>query len=198
MSIDSEVLFEISLYVLLFVLVVVIRWSRTRSEAPKPLVAVRPKPVGMHKKRKRPPRPAIDWRKVERVTEIPEFIREVPPAPPNSPVSEIFEPFIEPPIEEPVLEVLPDMDFERRRNYVKRQITDGEVLIKIETYNVCQIFVNGIEYHYVEKEGVTSWDCPSDIMIDDWFLVMPKHRRKRIPEPPHPLDCHVDTVPHFI
>jgi hypothetical protein len=91
-----------------------------------------------------------------------------------------------------------DCDFERRRSYMKRQVTDGEVMLKIMTYDVCQIFVNGIEYHYIFDGNSSSWDLPCELdWIRSWFLRIPKSRRRRFPEPPTPIVHTVGLIPVF-
>jgi hypothetical protein len=94
-----------------------------------------------------------------------------------------------------------DTDFERRRNYIKKQVTDGEVMMEFfSTYRVCQIFVYGIEYHYIYDGNKTSWDLPDNLShISDWFLKIPESRKRKFgSDPPIPLRHEPDPVPFFI
>lgn len=88
-----------------------------------------------------------------------------------------------------------DSDHLRRRKYMKHQITDGEVMMTIqEKFQICQVFVFGIEYHYVHVTGKGSvWELPEEIKSAciNWFLALPKAKQKKfcIGPPPDPL-CH--------
>lgn len=143
------------------------------------------------------------------------FSVQLPPTPPNSPVHELMDPNplqanylgygLDPSFDDYVIEelvVASDEDFERRRKYLKRSVTDGEVMMEVDTYKVCQIFVYGIEYHYVydERRGSTSWDYPGDLAesLSEWFLVIPKSRRRKLPEPPVPLVPEIGPIPLFL
>lgn len=89
-----------------------------------------------------------------------------------------------------------DSDHLRRRQYMKHQITDGEVMMTVrERFQICQVFVFGIEYHYVHVPGKGSvWELPEEIKSAciNWFLALPKAKQKKfcIGPPPDPL-CHM-------
>lgn len=217
---ESDLVLEIVLYFALLGLMFVIRWWQNSKHLYQPTAVARPVvklPLVRVKRKRRPVErressvEELSWRKVqptEKPKETPEnrkreiidlrpafehepvsFSYEVehPPCPPNSPS---FEPFL----------TVKDEDFERRRNYVKKQVTDGEVMMRIETYEVCQIFVHGIEYHYVFDGKDTSWDLPNELeSISEWFLKIPKSRRRKAPEtPPLPVEHIPDSQPVFI
>ena len=135
---------------------------------------------------------------------------QVPPPPPPSPVNQShfgldpsFTPFIEEHclLEEPVS----DMDHERRRKYIKKQVTDGEVMLTVrEKFHICQIFVFGIEYHYVYVPGeLCAWELPAEIKTacGQWYLSLPRAKQKKymMEKPPDPLchDNHVQSQPSF-
>lgn len=142
------------------------------------------------------PKPVIDLRPA---FENFAFEPELPMCPPNSPVAaEYGYEGLDPSFD--AFKNLKDEDFERRRSYVKKQVTDGEVMMKIATYEICQIFVHGIEYHYVFDGRETSWDIPKELeSISNWFLKIPKSRRRRAPDtPPVPLEHVPDNSPVFI
>ena len=97
-----------------------------------------------------------------------------------------------------------DLDYERRRAYLKRQITDGEIMAEIDGWRLCLLFVHGIEYHYCVKDGVCQWELPprEDIAnkCKDWYLVLPKSKRKKygLEVPPAPLEPdEADHDPSF-
>lgn len=87
-----------------------------------------------------------------------------------------------------------DLDYERRRAYLKRQITDGEIMTEIGGWRFCLLFVHGIEYHYCVKDGVCQWELPPSEDIankcKDWYLVLPKSKRNKygLEVPPAPLE----------
>jgi hypothetical protein len=128
----------------------------------------------------------------------------MPQVPPNSPcygnVDGGYCGFgLDPSFEEFV--VTKDTDFERRRQYIKKQVTDGEVMMELEsTYQVCQIFVHGIEYHYIYDGVRTCWDLPDRLdYISNWFLKIPESRKKKFgSDPPIPIRHDPDPVPFFI
>ena len=125
-----------------------------------------------------------------------------PPPPPPSPVNmapsttqfgldNSFVQFIETESTE-----VSDSDHERRRNYLKKQITDGEVMIALcgGRFQICQIYVYGIEYHYVHELGKgPTWELPPEIKdaCRSWFLALPKIKQRKffIETPPDPLYC---------
>jgi len=87
------------------------------------------------------------------------------------------DPYLESPNEVPEI----DPDHLRRMSYTKKSVTNGEVIIRIGGYDICQFFVNGIEYHYVVDGDVMEWEMPKEIreVCKLWYLHCPKHMRKK-------------------
>ena len=227
MGLDTVI--EISLYAALLILVLVMRWwqsSKTGPQAMQVRSLQKLKPVVTTGKKssrkwakvvpKLSKSDCINWRRATdppvidlrpAFIAVPEPTREEPvvAAPPNSPCGPsdtAYWAYGLDPSFDTYLAASPDVDFERRRMYVKKQVTEGEVMMKMSTYDVCQIFVHGIEYHYVCDGGTTSWDLPQELVdsISDWYLVMPKSRRKKLfpsVDPPLPLPHEPDPVPLF-
>ena len=153
--------------------------------------------------------PVIDLRKafVKPLTQC----EECPPPPPPSPINypshtsdPSFDEYTEYDHYE-VVEAVPfvvtkDTDFDRRRAYLKRSMTDGEVMLEVGDFRICQIFCFGIEYHYICHQGETAWDLPPELEQEcaSWFLSMPPSRRRRLPVPPTPLFTETATVPLFL
>ena len=179
----------------------------------KPSPPLKVKPVHVEEEKKSVSKPVIDLTRAfeKSVLKPPAVsVRPPPPPPPPSPVNEDescygLDPsfneymeyegfqFVSDPAE------TRDADFERRRAYLKRSVTDGEVMMEIGDFRVCQIFVFGIEYHYVshKKSGVTAWDLPCELEEEcsSWFLPIPQSRRRKMTTPPTPLSLETPTVP---
>lgn len=145
----------------------------------------------------------------ERLRPENELLRPAP-TPPNSPVSihhgypnpygldPSFNGFIVPEKQPPIER---DKDFQRRRSYIKSQITDGEIMARIDGWDVCLIFVFGIEYHYCVKDQITQWDIPRPLVkkCQDWFLQLPKRKQRilGLDAPPLPLETTPKVQPTF-
>jgi hypothetical protein len=95
-----------------------------------------------------------------------------------------------------------DRDHERRSGYCKNSITDGEVMIEVGAYSICQFFVYGIEYHFCVASESRLWSVPDDIKGECglWYLQCPRHIRKKfgLKDPPAVIG-HPGTRdnPHF-
>ena len=99
---------------------------------------------------------------------------------------------------------LKDEDHERRSSYCKNSITNGEVMIEIGEYSICQFFINGIEYHYCVslRNKAKFWNLPEEIREEcsQWYLECPRHKRKKsgLIEPPLFLEFSTpDDIPSF-
>jgi hypothetical protein len=98
----------------------------------------------------------------------------------------------------------PDPDHERRSTYCKNSVTDGEVMIEIRGYSICQFFIHGIEYHFcLSKAGEDRFWHPPDEIKEDcrlWYLQCPRHIRKKfgLKDPPGIIrHLEITDNPHF-
>lgn len=191
---------EVWMYCLVLVVLLFGKYSSKLKVAPPVRRVITMKPKVYQSKKK----DDLEWRRS--VLILPKtIVADLSPvqdglrAPPNSPVHEVYltpEPYVEPYVVEPYVvehdyeEVYEDKDSIRRRSYIRKQVTDGEVMMQIDEWSICLIFVNGIEYHYVKNGDETFWDIPDCLhaKCKSWYLTLPKHKQRKLKYPPKPIE----------